>query len=294
MDATTPASPAAPSRAALLVTGAALALCALEVALSFLALQVAAGGTTCPDLGHGLGCSAVFRPRLSRLVGPLSVTQVAFVGSMASLGLALILHTRPAAPRGLVLTGLTALGLGAGFALGLQPLSWLATGALCALCLTLAACALGVLVLGLLAARRWSVPARVGLAPLVLALAVVTPLAARHGQRVAEEDVLRVARARRASGDAGPRLLLVTQPGCPYCDGLLADVLADERVLLVLQRTRGLEEVRRDDPRAPKVDGTPTLVVLGADGRERGRLEGYSRNPEGYARRLMTLVTGSP
>jgi hypothetical protein len=236
----------------------------------------------------------VFRPRLSRLFGPLTVTQVAFVGAMASLGFSFMLNRTP--PRGVVAAGLAGLGLGAGLALGLQPLPWFAAGTLCPMCLTLAALTVALLLTALLATRGAGVSRAWGVGPLLVLLAVVAPFSARHGARVADEDVGRVARARAASGSQGPYLLLVTQEGCAYCQGLLADVLGDERVARALMRTRGLEEVPVGDPRVRDVDGVPTraptLIVLGPDGRERGRIPGYVRDPAAYATRLLTIVEG--
>lgn len=265
------------------------------MALAWVALQVAEGGATCPDLGPGLGCAAVFRPRLARLVGPVTVTQVAFAGAMATLGLGFLLHARRGAPpAALARLGAVALGAGAGFALGLQPLPWAATGAVCALCVGLVVCALLALVLFLPLAARAGASWRLGLVPFALALVAIAPLAARHGERVAADDEVRVARAREAGGSAGPRLLLVTQERCPYCRGLLADVLGDEQVVRVLQRSRGLSEVSLADARARgfEVEGAPTLLVVDADGRERGRLTGYAFDAATYATRLLTLVDG--
>lgn len=290
MESTTPPAPA--PRLVRAAGFALIAVCLLEVGLALLALQVAEGGRTCPDLGPGLGCAAVFRPRLARLVGPLSVTQVAFVGAMASLGLAFMVNARPDTPRPLVQAGLVGLGAGAGLAVGLQPLPWGATGAACVLCLGLVACAALALLSFLPLAARAGAPWRLGLVPFALVLVAVAPLAARHGARVAEDDLARVARARAAGGDGGPRVLLVAQERCPYCQGLLADVLGDEQVVRVLQRTRGLVEVSLGEARARglEVAGAPTLIVLDPDGRERGRLTGYASDPATYATRLLSLV----
>lgn len=300
MESTTPGAEAPPDTPGPgRLTTAFAAACLAQVALAWLALLVAEGAQTCPDLGPGLGCAAVFRPRLSRLLGPVTVTQVAFVGSMAALGLALMLHARRAPPRPLLVVGLVGLGAGAGFALGLQPLPWRATGAACALCLALLGCVLVAFALLLAIAWRAGVRARLGLAPLLLAAAAVAPLAVRHGDRVAADDLERVARARASGGDAGPSLVLVTQETCPYCHALLADVLGDERVVRVVQRTRGLVEVRRGDPRATddpegRPARAPTLIVVGPDGRERGRLVGYRHDPAAYATRLLTLIEVPP
>lgn len=304
MESTTPVAPEpspepAPARAAASsrVAGPALVVvCLLEVALAFWALQVADGGRGCPDLGPSLGCAAVFRPRLSRLIGPITVTQVAFVGAMASLGLAFMVNARQPTPRPLLQAGLVGLGAGAGLAVGLQPLPWTATGAACALCVGLCACALATLSLALPLAARAGVSWRLGLLPFALALVAVAPFAARHGARVAEDDAVRIERARAARGDSGPRLLLVTQERCPYCHGLLTDVLGDEQVVRVLQRTRGLTEVTLAEARARgfEVEGAPTLIVVDLDGRERGRMpEGYASDPAAYATRLLTLVETS-
>ncbi|MCO5167514.1 MAG: thioredoxin family protein [Planctomycetes bacterium] len=295
MESTTPeAAPAPDGRPRALAAGLGF-VCLVQVVLAWLALEVAEGAATCPDLGHGLGCAAVFRPRLSRLLGPVTVTHVAFVGSMAALGLALMLHARRAPPRPLLAAGLVALGAGAGFALGLQPLPLRAAGAACALCLGLLGCVLVAFALLLAIAWRAGVRARLGLAPLVVVAAALAPLAVRHGDRVAADDVERVARARAAGGAEGPRVLLVTQDGCPYCHALLADVLGDEQVVRVLLRTRGLVEVKKGDPRVPAdprggTTRAPTVVVVGDDGRERGRLVGYSSDPATYATRLLTIV----
>ncbi len=300
MESTTPASPsgpAAPAPALVRVAGAALVVvCLVEVLLAFTALQVAEGAATCPDLGPGLGCAAVFRPRLSRLLGPITVTQVAFVGAMASLGLAFMVNAREAPPRALVRAGLVGLGAGAGLAVGLQPLPWAATGAACPLCLGLVACTLTALAAFLPVAARSGAPWRLGLVPFALVLVAVAPFAGRHGARVAADDAARVARARAAGGAGGPRLLLVTQERCPYCHGLLADVLGDEQVVRVLQRTKGLTEVSPAEARARgfEVEGAPTLIVLAPDGRERGRLPaGYASDPATYATRLLSLVESS-
>jgi hypothetical protein len=268
-----------------------VALALVEVALAWTALQVSELAASCPELGSGIGCGAVFRPRVARLLGPLTVTHVAFVGAMATFGYAMLLNQRDL-PRPLARAGLVALAAGAGFALGLQPLPWLATGAVCPVCVLLTLCACGAVALAVGPARAHGVRPRPALMALGLVVVVAVPLAVHRGRTIAAEDEAGIARVRAAGGDEGPRLVLVTQDGCPYCRGLLADVLADERVLRVIQRTRGVTEVRRSDPGAPKVEGTPTLIVVGPDGQERGRLPGYSRDPGAYATRLMTIVAG--
>lgn len=273
---------------------------ALEAALAWLALRVGAEGATCPDLGPAFGCAAIVRPRVSGLVGPLTVTHLAFFGALATLGLGLCLllaaRDRSPAVGKLAGPGALALGLGAGAALGLQPLGWLGGGVVCPLCLALAALALGAFAAGLVAAGR--VGARRG--PLVafcLALLVTAPLATLRGRSLADEDATRIAAAeaflRAPRERPGPRVVVVLREDCAYCRGLLADVLSDPRVQAALAPAGAIDVWGPADVRARAlgVAGPPTLAVLGRDGALRGTLlEGYHGDPSAYAAALAARM----
>jgi hypothetical protein len=274
---------------------------ALEAALAWLALRVGAEGATCPDLGPAFGCAAIVRPRVSGLVGPLTVTHLAWLGALATIGLGLFLlvaaRDRSAALPRLARFSALALGLGAGAALGLQPLGWLGGGVVCPLCLALAALALGAFAAGLVAAGRAGCSRRAPLVAFSLALLLTAPLATARGRSLADEDAVRIAAAeaflRAPRERPGPRLVVVLREDCAYCRGLLADVLSDPRVQAALEPVGAIDVWGSTDVRARAlgVAGPPTLAVLGRDGQLRGALlEGYHGDPAAYAAALAARL----
>jgi hypothetical protein len=216
----------------------------------------------CPGTGDGLACAPLIRPRLAAL-GPLSVSQLAVVGATLAVGLAVLLALGKV-PRGLARGGVAVLGGGVGFAMGLQVLPWRVSGAACLLCLgVVLAAGLAAALACYLAARglkvRWREPALACL----LSLVISTP---------------RLAALEKAGGGSGPQLVLVTRPGCPYCDAFRADALGDPRVIEALGSTRGVREVEQGSSAASAhgpVRGVPTLFAVGSDGQRLGVVEGH-------------------
>lgn len=262
---------------ALVALGAGL----LELGLAFAARLSSAVGW-CPLEGGAFGCGALLRPRVASL-GPLDVADVAVAGALVTLGLAAALLARPGRPAVARAAALTT-AAGAGFAVGLQALSWTAVAALCSLCLALAAAAVLVAACLALAARRAGVSPLGPALAFGLALALTAGLGAWRGAGLAAEDAGRRAAVEAAGGERGPRIVLVASPGCPYCEGVRVDVLGDPAVLERLERTRGVEVVAPDDPWVEDlgVRGVPTLVAVDGAGQPIGDpLEGYRTPAEG-------------
>ncbi len=234
---------------------AALVLALALVALAVYVLALEQRRATCPASGSLLSCAAVVRPRVAAL-GPVSVSQVLLVGALTELlatGLVLARGARLPFARDAALLA----AVGAGFALGLQPLALLATGRLCP------ACAAVVLVQGALALALGRLASGAG-APrklLVLAfggaLAVTAPLAALRGSALATEDARRRAALHAAERPDG-RLLLVTREGCPYCEALLLDVLSEPELLPRVARA-GLRVAAPGSKEAPDETDAPVL-----------------------------------
>jgi hypothetical protein len=274
---TDPDTPA-PSRAGRLLL---LVVACCELVLAGLARATASGGW-CPVEGSVFGCVAVSRPRVSQL-GPLAVGDLGVLGASLAVGVAAVFLARgvrlPWARDGAI-----ALACCAGFALGVQPLAWLAGGALCPTCFALALVACAVAGVAVYVARREArVDLRLPLVAGVCALVLTGGWAVWRGGVLQEQDRVRTQAALAAGGETGPRIVLVALDGCPYCEATLADVLGDPDVIELLESTRGLERVGPDDARAAGVKGAPTLLAFDADGAPLAEpLQGYPSLQEGY------------
>jgi len=249
----------------------ALSLALALAALAIFALLVEERFATCPGRG-GFTCATLVRPALRSLFF-IPIAPVFFVGAGAQALAALLLlrKTRERFARDVA----RASALGAGFALGLQPLALLVTRAVCPFCLA-------ALVLQLALALTFAKIARAEgarAAPLALAflvaLAATGPGAIVAGmkQRARDEEALaRLAKLERSDA----RLVLLERDGCPYCEALLLDVLSEPHVLARLERT-GLA-------RRSAKEGEPAPVLLGLDqaGREVARETGFSPESARY------------
>lgn len=230
----------------------------LALALVLLALVVSAielRATTCSETGGLFSCAAIVRPRLSS-AGPVSISAILLVGSFTQL-LATVLVLAKGARLPFARDAALVAALGAGFAVGLQPLALLATGRACPVCLAVVVVQVGLAVaLGRLA-RGAGASGR----PLLLAsggaLAVTALLATLAGRAVALEDERRRAALRACERPDG-RLVLVTRAGCPYCEALLLDVLADPAALPRVERA-GLRLVPPGSPDAAGETDAPVL-----------------------------------
>lgn len=280
-------------RAGLGWAAAATGAAALELTLALLARTLAQDGL-CLGEGGPFSCAALLRPRLGAL-GPVSVADLAVVGAALTLALALrALLTRPGAPR--LEAALAAVpAAGAGLAVGLQLLLITAAGRLCLLCLAVLAAASAAAATLALAARRRGAGLRAPTLALAAALALSAPLAAWRGAALARQDDERRAAVLAARGEAGPELVLVSRQGCPFCEVLLLDVLAEPPLLERLRRTRGLRVVAPTDPlaRAHAGRGVPWLLALAPDGRLLDRLAG-AQEIEAVARWLEGLGASPP
>lgn len=282
------AAPEGAPRAGLGWAAAATGAAAIELTLALLARTLARDGL-CLGEGGPFSCAALLRPRLGAL-GPASVSDLAVVGAALTLALALrALLTRPGPPR--LEAGSAAVpAAGVGLALGLQLLLVTAAGRLCLLCLAVLGSAGAAAVTLALTARRRGAGLRAPALAFLAALVLSAPLAAWRGAALAGEDAERRAAVLAAGGEAGPELVLVSREGCPFCEVLLLDVLAEPPLFERLQRTRGLRIVPPTDPlaRAHAGRGVPWLLAFGPDGRLQGRLAG-AQGIEAVARWLEGL-----
>lgn len=241
---------------------AALAAAGLQL-LAALTLFVLSAARMCPVEGSGsFSCAALVRPRLGQL-GPVHVSELALFGSALTLGALIFLRRRP--------TPLAVIpGAGAGLALSAQALSVGATDALCPLCLGLAATSwLTALLSGLWLRRAEPRGARWLVFALLIALSFAAPLGFVRGTWLQQDDQRRAKLLAQAGGGSGPKLYLVSREGCPHCQTLRLDVLADEAVLPLLERVSALETVDEDDALAQEHAGgrgAPVLFALDAGG----------------------------
>lgn len=255
--------------------GRLLAVAAIVVALAELGLAFAAHLFSqqgyCPiEVGHGSACAPLIRPRLAAL-GPISVSHLALVFSVLSTGLCGALAAGVASPA-VKRVGAALLAAGAGFGLGIQALPAALGASACLLCAGVATAVIGVACFFWLAARD-SVKLRVPLVALTLVLLGVTPLAALRGQAIKAEDEQRRLSVSEVGGADGPQIILVSRPGCPYCEALLLDVLGDPSVLDLLGKSRGVVSAREYAPEVRvhlKVPRVPTLLAVSADGKQIG------------------------
>ncbi len=78
-------------------------------------------------------------------------------------------------------------------------------------------------------------------------------------------------------------LLAFTSPGCPPCESMKRTVLVAPRVTATIREMVPVSvdtSLRPDLARRFGIPGTPTYIVLSADGRERGRLSGQRSEAE--------------
>ena len=246
-----------------------LALSLLSVAL--FALSVSFHGASCPKEGGLFSCLALVRPSLSRL-GPFSVTNVLVLGASLELLCALLLQKKSASPRFSRDVAFFS-ALGAGFALGIQPLSFLVTKKLCLLC-ELALLSQLLLAVSFAALTKESRRALLGC--FLLAFAATASFALREGGARAQEDERRRAFLRGVERK-GARLVILERAGCPYCEALLLDVLASSEVAPLVSQT-GL--ARQE---AAEGEGAPVLIARDGEGREVARASGFTSDLSAYS-----------
>ncbi|HBP23626.1 MAG TPA: hypothetical protein DEA08_38350 [Planctomycetes bacterium] len=234
---------------------AALAAAGLQL-VAALTLFVLSAARMCPVEGSGsFSCAALVRPRLGQL-GPVHVSELALFGSALTLGALIFLLRRPK-PLALIP------GAGAGLALSAQTLSVGATDALCPLCFGLALLTgLTALLTGLWLRRAEPAGARWLVFALLIALSLAAPLGFVRGTWLQQDDLRRAKLLSEAGGGAGPKLYLVSREGCPHCETLRLDVLADEAVFPLLKRVSTFETVAEDDALAQEHAGGPGAPVL--------------------------------
>jgi hypothetical protein len=243
----------------------ALALALVLVALALHANAIALRQATCPVAdSSALSCAAIVRPSLASL-GPVSVTVVLLVGALVQALAALLLFLRGARLPFARDAALVA-ALGAGFALGLQPLAFVVTGKACPTCLAVVLVQAGLAVVLARVARGAGASSRPHVVLFALALALTGGAGLARGVSLRADDERRLS-ALRAAERADGRLLLVTREGCPYCEALLLEVLGDPAVLPRVERL-GL---RRAAPGTPDARGeTEAPVLVGGSLRARG------------------------
>ncbi len=257
----------------------ALLLAAALLAVALWALAIGARATNCPLEASAFSCLALVRPSL-RALGPIPIAPVLGLGAAVETVVALLLLARgarlPFARDAAILAT-----LGAGFALGVQPLALLVASRACLVCLLALACQLALaLTLGKLAVATGA-RARPIVAAFAVALVATSAAAVIQGaaQRRIDEDARKaLGHAERASG----RLVLVERPGCPYCEALLLDVLARPDVLPRVTKA-GLHR-RAAEPGEP----APLLLAIDAQGREKAREAGFTPDPTVYEKVLAT------
>jgi hypothetical protein len=254
--------------------GIALAVLELVLAVAAWVISVSKNEGFCPG-GPGFSCDGLFRERIGSL-GPLGLSQLAPLGAVLTLLALGGLRLYPAQARGLRRVALCVPALGAGFALAAQVLALTANGALCAVCLGVAAAALGAALATLAslesrAERRWL------LGVFVLALCLGSGAAFGRGQWLVSDDAQRRVRLETLAGESGPRLVMVSRPGCPFCTILELDRLGDPSLTDLLQQVREFRRIPESDPLAQKHaggPGTPVLLALDEEGQLLGRLRG--------------------
>lgn len=251
---------------------AALALALLLVGLGLLAGAISLRKAGCPAAGAGLSCAPIVRPSLSSL-GPVPVVAVLLVGGLAEVLAAALLLAR-GARLPFARDAALAASAGAGFALGLQPLTLVATGQACPVCV---ACVLVQLLLAFTLgalAREAGAPARPILAAFAVVLVATGALSVRQGLSVREEDRARRAALRACEREDG-RLVLVAREGCPFCEALELETLASPEVLPLVRRA-GLLVVAPGDLRARGEVEAPVLLGLSPSGQPLARARGYA------------------
>ncbi len=240
--------------------------------LTLWALAIGAGAT-CPTETGLFSCTTLVRPALTEL-GPLPVTPLIALGAATEALAALLLLARGAKlPFARDVAILAALG--AGFALGLQPLPLLVVGRACLVCLLILACQLALSLTLAKVAKDAEAPQRPIALAFIFALVGTTALATTRGlaqRRTDEESRTALARVERTQG----RILLIEKPGCPYCEALRLDLLAQPPFLKALEKT-GLAR-REAGPGEP----APILVARDASGREVTRALGFRPDPKDY------------
>ena len=214
------------------------------------------------------------RPAL-RTLGPFPIAPVLLVGAGVQALSALLLVLRgarlPFARDAAILAA-----LGAGFALGLQPLALLVARRACLVCLAALALELALALSFARVAQEAGARARERRLAFFLALVSVGALSLAQGLAQSRKD--EAARALLArSSRPGARLVLVERAGCPYCEALLLDILLRPEVAPRLEKA-GLER-RAAAPR----EAAPLLIAYDRSGREAARREGFTPDPEAYA-----------
>jgi len=253
-----------------------LGLAGLELAIAIAAwvITVSKNAGLCPG-GAAFDCSGLFRERLGS-IGPLHLSQLAPLGAVLTLAALAGLRLFPPQSRALRRAALCVPALGAGIAVAAQVLAIKVNGVPCSVCLGVAAAAIGAALATLrsLSApgeRRWLL----GVLALTLCLACVAAFGRGHWLRA--DDAQRRAQLEGLAGEAGPELVLVTRPGCPFCTILELDRLGDPSLRDLLGRVRGFRRVAEGDPLALQHaggPGTPVLLALDREGRLLGRLRG--------------------
>lgn len=234
----------------------------------------------CPG-GAAFNCSGLFRERLGS-IGPLHLSQLAPLGAVLTLIALVGLRLYPAKARVLRRAALAVPALGAGIAVAAQVLAIKVNGVPCLVCLGVATAALGA---ALATLRSLTAPGegRWLLGVLALTLCLASGAAFGRGHWLQQDDAQRQARLEALAGEAGPELVLVTRPGCPFCAILELDRLGDPSLAELLAKARSFRRVVEGDPLAKKHaggPGTPVLLALDQDGQLLGRLRGAKSLPD--------------
>lgn len=243
----------------------ALVLALLWVGLAF-RTQLHAAQRTCPASAKGAACVPLLRPRVAA-IGPVSASQIALVGAVFAVGVCGLLAMGKA-PSALIRGGPALLAAGGGFAIGLQALPLGLDSPWCPLCLSVVGVSNGVALLAVLAARKAAGGATASVAFAVV-LVLTAPTAFWRGQALRTDDAARRAAVEAVGGETGPKLVMATRPGCPFCEAMLLDALGDPGVLDLLVRTRGVRQVREFMPEVKQhmqVPMVPALLLVSSEG----------------------------
>jgi uncharacterized membrane protein len=267
---TLPVTPRGTSRGARAGT---FALALTLTTLTLWALAIGHAGASCPAEAGTFSCVALVRPAL-RSLGPVPLAPLVALGAATEALAALLLLVRGAkVPFARDVAILSAVG--AGVALGLQPLTILVAKRACLVCLLALVAQLALALVFAKIARTAGANMRAVGGAFFVALVTTGGGAWMQGmaQRRADDEASQaLAAIERKDG----RIVLVERRGCAYCEALRLDLLARPEILARLRRT-GL--ARRE---AEHGEPAPILLARDRDGRETARELGFQADPAAY------------